>query len=68
VQSLVIFIFVDAVERDLNDCGDDVGNFIANGEIEIAVHYAPFFIVARGQRKDPCVTVGVISPPVSGGT
>jgi hypothetical protein len=49
VQRLVVFIFVDAIERNLNDRGDDVWNIIANGKIKIVDHIAPSSMVVQEQ-------------------
>jgi hypothetical protein len=67
VQLFVVLVFVDSVERNLNDCGDDLRNFIANRKLEIVVHHASSFESGAGAKKNPCVSVGVISRSISEG-
>ena len=41
LQIEIILILVDTVLGDFDDRGDDIGRAIANGEFQIAVHFAP---------------------------
>lgn len=62
-QFLVVFVFVNASLRNLDDGGHHVRCVLTNGNVQIVAQLLPLSLKRSGSKENPYALVGVISLP-----